>query len=176
LLHYASDVNFGLMSRRIVGTYVTYQTARDVASTKYRRACYDTTGIADRLSHIRVSADRSLSVSIYRSRATGRFSERELERAGALMPILMAGADLHTGLVAPRRTVDEAVADMEQALRSRYPQLTAREIEVAARVRAGLSARQIGVALGIAETTVISHRKGAYARMGVSGLRQLIRC
>jgi len=173
--HYASDVNFGLMSRRMVGTYTTYQTARDIVSARYRRACYDSTGIADRLSHLRISADRSLSVSIYRSRIRGRFSEQELEYASALMPILMAGADLHTGFAAPCRSADDTIADAELALRSRYPQLTVREIEVAARVRAGLSARQIGLALGIAETTVISHRKNAYARMGVSGLRQLIR-
>jgi DNA-binding CsgD family transcriptional regulator len=53
--------------------------------------------------------------------------------------------------------------------------LTVRESEVAARAKAGQSARQIGRDLGIAETTVISHRKNAYARMGLSGLRDLMR-
>ena len=32
--HYASDVNFGPMSRRLVETYMTYQTARDIASSR----------------------------------------------------------------------------------------------------------------------------------------------
>lgn len=47
--HFASDVNFVLMSRRRIGTYVTYQTADEIASLQYRCACYDRTGIADRL-------------------------------------------------------------------------------------------------------------------------------
>lgn len=32
--HYASDMNFGLMSRRLVETYMTYQIARDIASSR----------------------------------------------------------------------------------------------------------------------------------------------
>jgi hypothetical protein len=41
-------------------------------------------------------------------------------------------------------------------------------IRVAARVKAGMSARQIAAELGIAETTVVTHRNGAYARIGGS--------
>jgi DNA-binding CsgD family transcriptional regulator len=52
--------------------------------------------------------------------------------------------------------------------------LSEREREVAARAKIGLSARQIGAELGIAETTVISHRKAAYARMGLKSLHELV--
>ena len=45
---------------------------------------------------------------------------------------------------------------------------------MAARVKAGMSARQIAADLGIAETTVIMHLIGAYARMGVANLRELL--
>ena len=172
--HYASDVNFSLMSRRQPGAYTTYQTAREISAMRYRRACYDRTGIADRLSYLRIAPDRSLSVSVYRSRSSGCFSERELDRASALMPILVAGADLHNAGMADCDT-DAAIADVERKLQSRYPGLTPREREVAARARAGLSARQIGLDLEIAETTVISHRKSAYARMGLTSLRDLLR-
>src|ERR1700747_2466327 len=43
--HFAGDVNFGLASRRRVGAFVTYQTANEITSSQYRRACYDRTGI-----------------------------------------------------------------------------------------------------------------------------------
>jgi len=149
--HFASDVNFGLVSRRRAGTYVTYQTADEIASSQYRHACYDRTGIADRLSLLSVGPVRSTSVSVYRSRGNGRFSDRELDRAGALLPILMASADLHGGvkevISAPRiGTIEE----MQASLRSRHPRMTVRELEVAARVKTGMSARQIAVELGIA--------------------------
>jgi DNA-binding CsgD family transcriptional regulator len=52
--------------------------------------------------------------------------------------------------------------------------MSTRELEVAARVKARMSARQIAADLGIAETTVITHRNGAHARMGVANLRELL--
>jgi DNA-binding CsgD family transcriptional regulator len=170
-----SDVNFVLMSRRCTGSYVTYQTADEIASLQYRRACYDRTGIADRLSLVCVGTGPSTSVSVYRSRANGRFSDQELDRAGALMPILMASVDLHCGTKAvisgPRSgTIEEILG----SLKSRHPRMSTRELEVAARVKAGMSARQIAADLGIAETTVITHRNSAYARMGVANLRELL--
>jgi DNA-binding CsgD family transcriptional regulator len=118
---------------------------------------------------------RSTSVSVYRSRGNGRFSDRELDRAGALLPILMASADLHGGakevISAPR---NGTIEEMQASLRSRHPRMTVRELEVAARVKTGMSARQIAVELGIAETTVITHRNSAYVRMGVANLRELL--
>jgi DNA-binding CsgD family transcriptional regulator len=171
--HYASDVNFGLMSRRSAGAYITYQTARDISSKNYRSACYDMTGIADRLSYLRITSDLSLSVSVYRSLGRGRFSDTELDRASALMPLLVAGVDLHEKASSNCAAVT-TITDAERALQSCFPGLSKRECEVAARAKMGLSARQIGADLAIAETTVISHRKAAYVRMGLKSLRELI--
>jgi DNA-binding CsgD family transcriptional regulator len=174
--HFASDINFELTSRRRPASYLTYQTADDIASSQYRRACYDRTGIADRFSLVCVGPARSTAVSVYRSRGNGRFSDRELDRAGALMPILLAGVDLHggakTAIADPR---SGTIEEMQASLKSRHPRMSTRELEVAARVKAGMSARQIAADLGIAETTVITHRNGAYARMGVANLRELLR-
>jgi DNA-binding CsgD family transcriptional regulator len=66
------------------------------------------------------------------------------------------------------------VEEVQAGLKFRHPRMTARELEVAARVKVGMSARQIATELGIAETTVISHRSSAYTRMGVAGLRELL--
>jgi DNA-binding CsgD family transcriptional regulator len=170
--HYGSDVNFALMTRANSCAYVTYQTAADITAPAYRRACYDRTGIADRLSYVRADRHDALSISVYRSRSNGRFSESACGRTTALMPILIAAVDRHAA--AGRECRNASIAQLERELARRHPALTAREREVAARVKAGLSARQIGLDLGIAETTVISHRKNAYARMGVSSLRELL--
>ena len=178
--HYASDVNFALLSQPRSDTrphsdaYVTYQAAADIDSAGYRRACYDRAGIADRFSYVRIGSAASLSISVYRSRARGCFSEQELDRTSALMPILVASVDRH-GATTPDHGSPASIDASEQDFQRRYPEMTAREREVAARARAGLSARQIGRELGIAETTVISHRKSAYARMGVINLRELLR-
>jgi DNA-binding CsgD family transcriptional regulator len=49
-----------------------------------------------------------------------------------------------------------------------------REAECAAGVIAGLTAEKIALMLGIKATSVITHRKRAYDRLGVSGQRELI--
>ena len=87
----------------------------------------------------------------------------------------MVSADLHGGvktvISGPRNgTIEETQA----SLRSRYPRMTVRELEVAARVKTGMSALQIAAELGIAGTMVITHRNSAYARMGVATLRELL--
>jgi DNA-binding CsgD family transcriptional regulator len=116
-----------------------------------------------------------VSVSVYRGCHNGRFSDRQLDRANALLPILMASADLHGGGRAANSSSQEpTVEEVQAGLKSRYPRLSRRELEVAARVKAGMSARQIGMELGIAETTVITHRSSAYARVGVANLRELL--
>jgi len=170
--HYGSDVNFALMTRPNEQAYLTYQTAADITAPGYRRACYDRTGIADRLSYVRSDRLGALSISVYRSRKSGRFSEGACDRTTALMPILIAAVDRHAA--ADRERSGNSIEQFERELARRHPGLSPREREVAARVKAGLSARQIGLDLGIAETTVISHRKNAYARMGVTSLRELL--
>ena len=169
--HFANDVNFRLMSTPARDdAFVTYQTAADIEALRYRQACYDRTGIADRCSYVRSRGAAPLSISLYRSRRSGRFSERELDRIVTLMPILAAAVERHV-----THGDQDTVDDIVRALRRRCPGLTAREAEVAARAKAGLSARQIADELGVAETTVISHRKSAYARLGLTGLRALMR-
>jgi hypothetical protein len=76
------------------------------------------------------------SVSVYRSRANGCFSDRELDRP--LMPILMASVDLHCGTkaaISGRRS--GTIEEIQGNLKSRHPRMSTRELEVAARLKAG---------------------------------------
>jgi len=87
----------------------------------------------------------------------------------------MASADFHSGgKAADSGSQKPTVEEMLAGLKSRHPRMTVRELQVAARVKAGMSARQIAAELGIAETTVITHRNSAYARMGVANLRAFL--
>ncbi len=64
--------------------------------------------------------------------------------------------------------------DIQTRLALTYPQLTDREREVAAMTIKGRTAAEIGEILGLAETTIITHRKKAYRRMNVRNLRELM--
>ena len=117
--HFASDVNFALTCRHPAGAYLTYQTADEIASSQYRRACYDRTGIADRFSLVCVGPTRSTSVSVYRSRTSGHFSDCELDRASALMPILKASLDRRD--TAHNVPAIGTMEEIQARLKSRYP-------------------------------------------------------
>jgi DNA-binding CsgD family transcriptional regulator len=172
--HFLDDVNFQLMSKGLEkGSFITYQAASDIASFAYRRACYDRTGIADRFSFVRTTRRFPLSINLYRSRSVSQFSDLDRARMIGLMPILIAAVDRHAASVADKAS--GSIEGLEHELGLRFTKLTRRECEVAARVKAGMSASAIARDLNIAETTVISHRKSAYARLGASNMRDLMR-
>jgi len=62
-----------------------------------------------------------------------------------------------------------------EGLRSRFASLTPREREVMARVVAGLLNKQVGVELGMSETTVKIHRHQVMEKMGAGSLPELVR-
>jgi FixJ family two-component response regulator len=72
-----------------------------------------------------------------------------------------------------RKARDERAALEE--LRSRFASLTPREREVMARVVAGLLNKQIGVELGMSETTVKIHRHQVMDKMRAGSLPELVR-
>jgi DNA-binding CsgD family transcriptional regulator len=154
------------------GAYLTHKTSDEIASPQYRRACYGGRG----------------SPTAFRSCAWGRRAPRPsvsitAAKMGAF-PIanstepmrfcqLMASADFHgVGKAVNLALQKPAVEEMQAGLKS-HPRMTLRELQVVA-VKAGMSARQIAAELGIAETTVITHRSSTYARMGVANLGELL--
>ena len=172
--HYAEDANFRLLTAPgPQGMYLTYQKGADLPSIGYRRDCYERTGIADRLSLVRSGGHDRLALSLYRSRASGPFAEGARAQAARLFPLLLQAVDRH--LATAPAAASASVPDLEELLRRRQPDLTLRECQVAARVIAGRSAAAIAAELGLSENTIVTHRKRAYSRLGVSGMKALLR-
>lgn len=172
--HYGEDANFWLLTAPGPrSAWLTYQTSADLPSIGYRRDCYERTGIADRLSVVRSGGSDRLALSVYRSRESGPFPEGVRERAARLFPLLLQAVDRH--LATASSAAEASVAEREALLRRRHPDLTQREAQVAARVIAGRSAAAIAAELGLSENTIVTHRKRAYARLGVAGMKALLR-
>jgi FixJ family two-component response regulator len=72
-----------------------------------------------------------------------------------------------------RKVRDQRAA--QEALRSRFASLTPREREVMTRVVGGLLNKQVGVELGMSETTVKIHRHQVMEKMGAGSLPDLVR-
>ncbi len=82
------------------------------------------------------------------------------------MPTLKAALDCTKGQANDFRSAISTIEEIQANLKPRYPVIGARELQVAERVKAGLSARRIAAELGIAETTVNAHRNSVYVRFG----------
>ena len=116
-----------------------------------------------------------LGLPFLRARALERLAE---EDAAGRVEALAESARLYAGLPAPR-----AAERVKDALRSaggagrraaqRVGELTPREREVAALARRGLPTTEIAGRLHLSERTVESHLARIYAKLGVSGRREL---
>jgi DNA-binding CsgD family transcriptional regulator len=171
--HYRDDPNIGVMFDQggSAGTVVTYLTRDDVPTASYRTWCYDRAQIADRLSLIsRTEQGLPFSVSFYSGRPRGVLTETDRAALLGFLPYVRAVSLRHLDLWSGNLDFPTARSRMTR----RFPALSRREADVAAGVIAGLTAQEIGDRLGIAPTSVITHRKRAYQRIGVANQRELV--
>jgi DNA-binding CsgD family transcriptional regulator len=97
-----------------------------------------------------------------------RALRRQMELRGAIEPPLPARAD---ALSAANR--DALLARIRQALSSDRTGLSPRESEICAHIALGYAANGIALKLGISVHTVATHRKRAYAKLGISSQNEL---
>ena len=113
-------------------------------------------------------------LGIYRTLAVGGFSDGELARIAAVEPALGAAFRKYwaaaTGARAspPDSRVDDAFASFGKET------LTVRECEVARMILHGHSSESICFNLGISLGTVKTHRKNAYAKLGITSQSELL--
>lgn len=170
---FTQDINYQIAaSDKGAQTYLTYQHHQHIQDRQYRYACYERTGIEDRFSLVRTGQHQQMALSVYKAQGKGSFEPaagQQLLRCGGL---LIAIIDQH--FYRQKRLNAQQASDFEHHLRFQFPALTPRECEVTARVITGETAQQIATALQLSVTTVITHRKNAYQRLGVANLRQLM--
>lgn len=113
-------------------------------------------------------------LGIYRDLSSGGFSDRELAKIAVVEPALgavfrkywAATADVKTP--PPDSRVDDAFASFGEDI------LTDRECEIARMILHGHSSESICFNLGITLGTVKTHRKHAYAKLGISSQSELL--
>ena len=149
--------------------------ASTIADSEYRWYCFDHPGLQEKLSIARPT-DRGWSVINFYSRSRespadvvaltnfGVFALAALEQHGRLLPLLKP-------LVRSENQLESVV----ERLRHRFPRLPRREAEVCARTMFGLRSPEIARDLSITAATVLTYRRRAYERLGISNAAQLVR-
>jgi len=135
---------------------------------EHRQRVYDAHGVAERISIVRQQADGQIfAVNLYRHRHQRAFSDRHLAAFETVGPVLLALAHKHVELAPPARSPRDWIAHWRSRLQLDAARLTERELDVCARILAGLSLDGIAVDLGVSLTTVKTYRKRAFDRMDI---------
>lgn len=146
---------------------------RDAA---YRETCYVQAGLLERLTVAQSEAGRLVVLNLYRRVASGAFTSPETRLVEALARFLAALALKHVGMLGMLlRSRDRAdrVAALAARLHALDGRLTRRELDVLARILSGLTSEGIALDLRVSVNTVLTYRKRAYGRLGVSSQAEL---
>lgn len=139
---------------------------QDIASAAFRRQFYEDPGILERLSIIQRGSDTWRVLSVARHRSDGFFSDDEV---GAILGLAcLALPMLPLNRERPSHTRRLSVTQLEERFATRHAALTLRERQVCARAAVGMTVEATALDLGIAKTSILTYRKRAYHRLGVT--------
>jgi DNA-binding CsgD family transcriptional regulator len=154
----------------------------------YRRRFYDEASVRHELAVISCINDQALYCSFYRNADQKDFDSKDIQHVEQLSGLLMSALGKHAEftrmreLGAPSRAsaveiCPERRERMHSGLREvllREPgKLTRREADICASIALGYTALGISLQLGISVHTVATHRKRAYAKLGISCQNEL---
>jgi DNA-binding CsgD family transcriptional regulator len=149
--------------------------ARDIADTRYRRDIYEKFGLEGRVSLVGRAGGHWRSVNFYKHAAKGGISGENVEALERHALVLFAAETRHLELTA-ENSASPGVPPLDflqQLLISIAPSLSRREIDVCARALQGLSGEGTALDLDIADATVATLRRRAYAKLNISNLNEL---
>jgi DNA-binding CsgD family transcriptional regulator len=149
--------------------------AREIADSAYRWICYDRCHYSERMSICLLRETRWYVMNIYRRHAR---PDALVSAAASLCDFAELALPLleqHKRLMPQRPAA--GFADMEsikRRLEDRYPSLADRELEVCALTMSGFTAKSIARTLNISPATVMTYRRRAYAKLGISAAGALV--
>jgi DNA-binding CsgD family transcriptional regulator len=144
----------------------------DIAPASYRRMLQDA-GIAERVSFIQRAQGRWRCLTVARKTAAGGFSDQELSRLGDFTRLFMPMVYRHQDLAQQPGPARSSVDELEERFSARFPELTRREREVCARAAIGMTVEGAALDLDIGKASVLTYRKRAYQRLGVTSPYEL---
>lgn len=148
----------------------------DIPDSAWRHRIYEREHLADRLTLLFTPAPRTaFSINLYRTEASGCFGPQEIERVLAVAPLLR---QVHRNAVdsgAGALSIDMRVALARARLGGHAVRLSARELDVCARIACSMTADGIAADLDVAPSTVLTLRKRAYQKLGIHDRAELVR-
>lgn len=155
------------------GTFVCHITAQEVAPL-HRARVYEAHGMCERVSVVQRTGQSLFALNFYRHQHQRPFLERQVSDFKDMALPLLALVKKHIALTgrAPQ-PAGGRLEDWSARLRTLQPELTAREVEVCARLLLGMTQHGIAAELGLSLPTVKTYRNRAFGRLGIHFRNQL---
>jgi DNA-binding CsgD family transcriptional regulator len=151
--------------------------SQNQSSGAYRHDCIELLKIGDRVTLVFEEAAWFLRLSFYRYAANRPFSEQELGIIRESADFFHRATSRHYSLISRAGMDNKGTGLSRDAMKMRLlslnRDLSQREVEVCSLTLQGVSTEGIGLEIGIRKTSVITYRKRAYAKLGISAQSQL---
>ncbi|MDH7971912.1 helix-turn-helix transcriptional regulator [Sphingomonas sp. AR_OL41] len=148
---------------------------RDIVVPRYR-AMLERAGVVERVSFVQQHDKAWRCLTVVRRAPSAAFGAAELDWLGGFFRLATALIDRHrllVGEVVQHRA--DRIAELEARFTLGFPALTPRETQVCARAAIGVSIEGAALDLGIGISSVLTYRKRAYRRLGVTSAYELAR-
>ena len=145
---------------------------QDITQPGYRKAL-ESAEIVERVSIVRRGEQVWRCLNVARRSPKGRFTPGELERLAAFTRFLLPLVARHEALTMRGSAGGLTLAQLEDRFWGLQMGLSSREVEVSARAAYGMTVEGAALDLNIARATVLTYRKRAYQRLGVTSANEL---
>lgn len=142
---------------------------------EYRFECYEAPRFGDKISMVLERGRGWTVLSLFRPKPRSDISIEMFRRLRSLAELVLPILAKHRALL--REDELRTLPFLERIvirLANAEPGLTTREGAVCARTLAGMTAEGIALDLGISAASVLTYRRRAYRRLGISGINQLL--
>ncbi len=144
----------------------------EINEKSYRRDCYNSLDLVDRFSILQKRDHTTTRLNLYRSKSSGRFSDAQIATIVDASSILFALITKHHDLGQHQEPPTESA---RRRLLLAEPELSPRELDVCVGIVCGQTSEAIALSLGLSVNTILTYRKRAYLRLGISTQNELMR-
>jgi DNA-binding CsgD family transcriptional regulator len=148
--------------------------ADQIQNAEYRYQYYEKFHFGERVSLGLRHRSGWYVLNLYRRSGRRTASDTAIGRLRELAQLTVPLLIKHAVIIQSRPSQqDVPVERVSKRLIALFPELAERERAVCAQTMVGSSAKSIGVTLGIASTTVLTYRRRAYQKLGISSAAEL---
>jgi len=174
--HYSVDPSLSaLKGRPMQSAYVVKMQIDDIRDRQYR-TCFGQTHVQERLSYFYGVGSDLYQLSVFRRTGMRAFSSADMTQFSGLANFVVTSAVKHemfrqAAAGIPRHLDLEAIEHLLQYVPG---SLSKREVQVCARVIAGMTIDRTALDLAIKRTSVVTYRQRAYEKLNISRQNELL--